>query len=397
MRRLVVFLIVFVACLSFTARADALPFVPDPCDLAPGGVVQDACKVVTDPVGSGVGIVGGAVGGTVNDVTAGVAGSIFDQAMSWFSAMLADTVKSAMDGLGSALSSAPAPPIDTAWFAQEYRPLVAVGIGLCWLMFLIHLVWNWVRFRTAEIWRCFLNCLLAMFLVATGPLFIKMAVEFADALTAAFAAWGGPQAQQLTDNLSQITGSITETGGLDGVKPLLLILVLMVAVVLVIFWMILLVIRTLIIYLGTLAIPFVLPSIIDGKARFARFYFRALFGVIISAPILFGTVVAGAWLLKQGAVDQHGIWAIMGGIGIMALAILLPATVLKFLLPMAAPVIVAIERGGHRVVDSVKDVRTKVAAGAAAGVTGGASLALMADGGGSKPRTPPPRPRGDPT
>jgi hypothetical protein len=154
--------------------------------------------------------------------------------------------------------------------------------------------------------------------------------------------------------------------------------------------MVLLVIRTLIIYVGTLAIPFVLPSIIDGKAKFARWYFRILFGVIISAPILFGTVVAGAWLLKQGAVDQHGIWAILAGIGIMLLATVLPAVVLKVLVPAAAPVVVALERGGHKVVEGVHTATVA----AAAAMTGGAAAGLAAAGGGkSTPKTPPPRPR----
>ena len=72
-----------------------------------------------------------------------------------------------------------------------------------------------------------------------------------------------------------------------------------------IFWMILLTIRSLIIYVGTLAVPFVLPSIIDGKGRFAKVYFNLLFGVIIAAPILFGTLCFGAMLLRDGYVGKE--------------------------------------------------------------------------------------------
>jgi hypothetical protein len=307
-----------------------------------------------------------------------------------------------MDGLGAAMSNAPKAPLDTSWFASEYATLFVVGVGLCFFVFIYHLIWNAMRFKSWEMVRTFLHFLLALFLTATAPFFIQMLLQFADALTSAFAGIGGQQAGQLADKISDVSSTITNTGGLDAVKPLILILVLLVAVVLVIFWMVLLAIRSLIIYIGTLAVPFVLPSIIDGKGRFARLYFNLLFGVIIAAPILFGTLCFGAILLRDGYVGKEGLWPLLTGIALIALASFLPFVVIKLLAPAAAPVAAVVERGGRRVVNVVRSGAQKATVLAAGAATGGAALGAAAVAGGAGgaavagARTPPPRPRPTP-
>jgi hypothetical protein len=373
MRRLAA--LVFLAALMLgvcAQRADALPGIPSICDLAPSDALKTACELANP--GTVVGAVGGLATGGVDAVTGGVASGIFDQALSWMSGVLAGTVKSAMDGLGSALSSAPEPPIGTQWFAAQYAPLLVAGIGMCFFVLIFHLVWNMVRFRTAEMGRCFVMFLAAIFLTATAPLFIQMALQFADALTSAFASVGGQQAGQLTDRITEITGSITQ-GNLDTIfAPLIVIFVLMVAVILVLVWMVLLAVRAEVLYLGTLAVPFVLPSIIDGKARLARIYFKTMFAVILTKPVLIGTLCFGAMLLRDGYVGGDGLYSIVAGIALIILATVLVFALFKLLLPAAAPVIAVVERGGHHVVEGVRSAGT-VALGA---VTGGAAGAAMA-------------------
>jgi hypothetical protein len=373
-----------------------LPGIPSPCDLAPIQILKDGCKAATD-----VTAIPGVVAGAVNSATGGVVNNIFDSALGWFAALLSDTVKSAMDGLGEAMTNAPKAPLDTTWFADEYGTLLVVGVGLCFFVFVYHLLWNAMRFKSWEMLRTFRHFLLAVFLTATAPFFIQMMLQFADALTSAFASIGGQQAGQLADKISDVTSTITNTGGLDAVKPLILILVLLVAVVLVIFWMILLAIRSLIIYVGTLAVPFVLPSIIDGKGRFAKIYFNLLFGVIIAAPILFGTLCFGAMLLKDGYVGKDGLWPLLTGVALIAIATFLPFVVLKLLAPAAAPVVAVVERGGHRVVDVVRSGAQKATVLAAGAVTGGAAMTAAAAGAGggaamASARSAPPRPRSAP-
>jgi hypothetical protein len=371
-----------------------LPGIPSPCDLAPIEILKDGCKAATD-----VTAIPGAVVGAVDKATGGVVNNIFDSALGWFAALLSDTVKSAMSGLGDAMSNSPKAPLDTSWFASEYGTLLVVGVGLCFFVFIYHLLWNAMRFKSWEMLRTFRYFLLAVFLTATAPFFIQMMLQFADALTSAFAGIGGQQAGQLADKITDVTSTITNTGGLDAVKPLILILVLLVAVVLVIFWMILLAIRSLIIYVGTLAVPFVLPSIIDGKGRFAKLYFNLLFGVIIAAPILFGTLCFGAMLLRDGYVGKDGLWPLLTGIALIAIASFLPFVVIRLLAPAAAPMVAVVERGGHRVVDVVRSGAHKATVLAAGAVTGGAALTAGVAAGGagaaalSSARSAPPRPR----
>jgi hypothetical protein len=381
------------AVLPASPAVPRFPGIPSPCDLAPIEILKDGCKAATD-----VTALPGIVAGAADSATGGVITNIFDSALGWFAALLSDTVKSAMDGLGDAMSNAPKAPLDTAWFADEYATLLVVGVGLCFFVFVYHLIWNLVRFKSWEILRTFLYFLLAVFLTATAPFFIQMTMQFADSLTSAFAGIGGKDAGQLADKISDVTSTITNTGGLGAVKPLVLILVLLIAVVLVIFWMILLTIRSLIIYVGTLAVPFVLPSIIDGKGRFAKVYFNLLFGVIIAAPILFGTLCFGAMLLRDGYVGKDGLWPLLTGVALIGIASFLPFVVIKMLAPAAAPIVAVVERGGKQTVNVVRSGAQKATVLAAAAVTGGAAvgaagLAAGAGAGGAASMARPPRPR----
>lgn len=387
---------------ALPSRADAIPFVPSPCDLAPSGPLQDACELVNLPsaaVDYATDTAAGVAVGGVDAATGGMASGIFDAALSWMSSLLSDTVKSAMDGLGAAMTQAPAPPVDTAWFHQQYVQVMVAGIGISVIMCILHLFSNLVRFKTWEMGRTFVLFLYAIFASATAPLFIRMGLQFADALTSAFASIGGEQAGQLTDKISEVTSSVTLTGSIEGAPalftPLITILFLMIAVVLVIFWMILLTIRSIIIYLGTLAIPFVLPSIIDGKARFARLYFKAMFGVIMSAPILFGTLCFGSILIRDGMGAEGGWQSFVGGICLVGLASFLPLMFLKLLFPAAAPVVAIVEHGGKLVVSGVKSAGSHAADALSGGAASAALMAAHPDE--STPRTPPPRPRGGTT
>lgn len=390
MRRVALVILLVVLALGVGAhRADALPGLPDPCDLAPSGPLSDACHVaqgVTNPVGAISG-----VGGLVGDA-AGVAGvSLPSWSTDPIGAMaqtLADTLKGALDGLGGILSSAPEPPVDQAWFKAEYAPLAGAGITLSFLLFGGLAFAYGVRGRLADMSRSFVLMVVAVFLSATAPLFVKTALMFADALTTGLASAGGQPAGQLTDKLTDITTAVTQTGNLgDTIKPFALVLILFVTVVFTLLWMVLLIVRTDIIYVATLAIPFVLPSIIDGKGRVARFYFRALFCVILAKPVLLGTVVAGAILLRDGYVGQAGWVALVTGMFIVVFATLFPLAVFKLLLPAAAPIVLAVERGGGKVISHARTGAAAVA-GFAVGGPAGAAVASA-----SSPKTPPPRPR----
>ena len=389
MTRLLIAAVVVFAALSFTARADALPFLPSPCDLAPSGPAQDACKAATDPVGTAAGIVGGAVGGSVGQA---ISGGIFDQAVSWLANFMADAIKAALDGLGQLLGDAPKPPVDQAWFAQQYFIIAPVGVLLGFWWFLTLTTVNMFRFRINEMARNFVMFILSVFLTMTAPLLIRMGLSFADTLTTVFTGIGGQSAGTVVDRVTAITASIKTNSDLGTIaQPFLLIGFLLAAVLLVMFWFVMLAVRSEIVLLGTLAIPFVLPSIIDGTARFAKFYAKALFGVILSAPILWGTVCVGAWLMTQTNMPATGVWPLVSAVVLMGAAIGLPWVVLKMLLPMVTPVVVAIERGGHRAVEFTRDRVTQLAAFAGAGATGGASLAAVDMASPSRPTTPPPQ------
>jgi hypothetical protein len=74
---------------------------------------------------------------------------------------------------------------------------------------IVHLVVNMVRFRTAEMGRCFVMFLAAVFLTATAPFFVRMGLQFADGLTAGFASWGGAEAGQMTDRINEVSSTVT--------------------------------------------------------------------------------------------------------------------------------------------------------------------------------------------
>jgi hypothetical protein len=394
LRRILLALVVVVCATGFAAPAHALPGLPSPCDLAPSGPLQDACNIgqgVANPVAA----VGGAVG-VVGDVGS-VAGvdlpgpAYLDDAFQWLIGMFADSIKTAMDGLGQMLDAAPAPPIDQEWFAQEYKPLMSVGLSLCFVMALGYFAWYGLRGHTFELWHSFKLFLIAIFATATAPLFMRMALQAADALTAGFAAWGGAEAGQFTDRITQVTSNLTIGDGVMAVVgPVLTFLFLFFSVCMVLVWMVLLTLRAELIYIGTLGIPFVLPSIIDGYGRFARVYFKALFGLVITKPILIGTLCAGAWLIERGAFGADGIQALVAGFSIFLVATLGCFFLFK-LLGIATPIVLAVERGGRSAVAGVRDAG-KVAAGVAAGP--GYAVAEAAADGASTPRTKPPRPRG---
>lgn len=395
MKRLVVGLVVLVGTFlpgalvhkadAAPARPPALPGLPSPCDLAPVPIIADACNAANDPVGTGIGIVAGGV----DAATGGAASGFFDQGLSWVAGILADTVKGALDSLGGMLSSAPKAPIDQPWFLNEYWLLVSTGIGLSVIVCFVHLWGNAIRWRTWEMGRTFQLFCLAAFGVATGPLWMGALLSIADAFTAAFASVGGEQAGQLSDKLTETTSSITNTGGLDGVKPVLLVIVLLVAVVMVLFWMLLLALRSNLIYIGTLAIPFVLPSIIDGKMRFARLFFKTMLGIILAEPILVGVLSFGALLLRDGYVGQNGLYPLLTGIALIGCATFLPFAVLK-IFGLATPAVQVIERAGKSVVNVARTGAQKATVLAAGAVTGGAAIPLAAATG--SPRQPPPRP-----
>lgn len=374
------------------ASAAPIPHLPSPCDLAPSGAIKHACEVaqgVSNPVGAVDGIVG--LAGDAAS-TAGV--TLPDWAtdpIGAFEGVLADTVNSAMGGLADLLASAPSPPIDTGWFANEYRPLMIVGVQLCFFVAFFYFVWFGLRGHVDLLGQAFKMFLVAIFFTATAPLFIRAAVQAADALSAGFVNWGGGGAGALTDRISEVTSGITKTGGLDSTvwwaKPLILLFVLLFTVFLVLVWMVALAVRSELIYVGTLAVPFVLVGIIDGKAKFAKWYFRALFGIIITKPILIATLVTGAWLVQQGAATD-GPYALLTGFSILVVATFLFIPLFKMLLPAAAVAIAVVERGGHKAVSGVKSAGT-IAVGAFAGGAG-AAVAASAQ---AEPRTAPPLPR----
>jgi hypothetical protein len=362
--------------------AEALPGLPSPCDLAPTPALKDACELANPAT------VVGAVAGVANDAAGGVpgaiAGNIFDAGLAWLNGVLADTVKGALDGLGEALANAPKAPLESASFTNLYGQLMAVGLALCFFLFGFHVFAAPIRGRSPT--RPFGFFVLAVFLTAAAPFIIGGLLVFADSLSAAFASMGGQEAGQLVDKLADVSNTITVNGGLDAVKPLILIMVLLVAVALVLFWMLLLTVRSELIYLGTLAAPFIIPSVVDGKARFAKVYAAAMFGVVISAPILLGVVCAGSILLRDGYVGADGLWPLLTGVGLILLATFLPFAVLKAIVPLAAPAVVAVERAGGRVIHSVGSVGS-IVAGAVTGGAAGAAVASTAPD-----PTPPPRP-----
>ncbi len=369
--------------------AAAIPFIPSPCDLAPIPALEDACNLANDPVGSVAGVV---VGGA-DAVTGGVASNIFDKGLTWLAGKFAETIGAAVDGLATMLAGTPGPPIDTDWFATEYAQLIETGLGLSVIVCVIHLIGCVIRFRVWEMGRTFAMFCLAAFGVATGPLWIAVALQVSDAFTAAFLSLGGDDAGKLADRVADVTKQITDAAGLGLVTPILVVIVLFFAVCLVLFWMVLLIIRSVIIYVGTLAIPFVLPSIIDGKMRFARIYFKFLFGVILAEPVLVGVMCAGAALMRDGYVGQGGLYPLLTGIVIMAVAAFLPLTVLK-MFGLATPVAVALERSGRNAVNVARSGTQKATVIAAGAVSGGALLPLAAGAAAmsSSHRTPPPRP-----
>ncbi len=231
---------------------------------------------------------------------------------------------------------------------------------------------------------CFRQFCLAVFFTATAPLFIQMALKIADAFTQGFATWGGADAGQFNDKLTAVTSSISTTGAPDIIGPIVTLIVLFVAVALILVWMVGLAIRAELLFIGTLAVPFVLPSIIDGKARFARIYFKTMFGVLISKPILIGTFCFGAVLLQNGGISKDGIWNLFGAIAILGAATFVPLVVIRVLWPDTAPVVHVVGRGASHVASGVRTVGM-VAAGA---VTGGAAGAALGASMGSS--TPPP-------
>jgi hypothetical protein len=374
----------------------AAQILPSPCDFAPSGPFQDACDAtvgaVTDPVGA-VGAVAGLAGDGLSAVGIDPPAFLTDP-VGWLASLLADTVNSAMGDLGKVLSSAPEPPIDQAWFDLEYKPLMRAGMFLCLIVAAVYFLWFGFKGHLWDLGRSFQMFLLAIFLTATAPLFIRMALRMADGLSAGLASRGGDYATELTTKIGEVTKTITATGGLgDVVKPVILIIVLFVCVVLVVIWMVLLAVRSMLIYVGTLAVPFVLPSIIDGKARFARIYGKAMFGLIIAKPVLVGTVVSGAWLLERGYVEGDGFQAMLIGLAIFLVATVVPWFVMK-LLGLATPVVVAVERGASRVAHTAK-----AGAAAAVGFVGGSFAGAATAAGAANaatPRTPPPEPRYDP-
>lgn len=395
-------MLVVVIGVAVATPVQALPGLPDPCDFAPSGPIQDACRVaegVANPVDAVTGAVGAV--GTVADA-AGVelpGPAYLNDALNWLTDLFAATVHGALAGLGQMLAATPGPPIDQEWFAQEYAPLIRVGMTLSFLMALGYFAWFGLRGRTSELWHSFKLFLVAITTIAIAPLLIRMALQAADALTSGFAHWGGVEAGQFTDKITEVTSGVS--GGGDGVQavvgPVVLLLFLFFSVCMVIVWMVLLTLRSELIYMGTLAIPFVLPSIIDGYGRFARIYFKVLFGLIITKPILVGTLCAGAWLVERGAFGTDGIQALIAGFTIFLVATVGCMFMFK-LLGLATPVVLAIERGGQRVAGGVRSA-TAVAAGAVTGaVTGDAAggAAAGAITATSQERTPPPRPRGGP-
>lgn len=384
-------------------RADALPGLPSPCDLMPSGPLADACNLaggVADPVAAVSGA-GGLIGSAATsaglpDPTAaigGFVGNVFDQ----LNAILADTVTKAVDGLGAALSSAPEPPIGADWFHAQYLPLERAGIVVCLTVLFAHLLINLIRHRTLEMALCLRQFVLAVFFTATAPLFIQMGLKIADAFTQGFATWGGADAGQFNDKLSAVTSTISTAGAPAVIGPIVTLIVLVIAVGLILLWMVGLAIRAELLFIGTLAVPFVLPSIIDGKARFARIYFKTMFGVLISKPILIGTFCFGAVLLQNGGISKDGIWNLLGGLALLAAATFIPLVVIRVLWPDTAPVVNVVSRGASAAVSGARTVGM-AAAGA---VTGGASGAAMGAGAGaamsqSHPRAQPPRRPPDP-
>ena len=256
--------------------ADVFPGIPSPIDLVTGTVVAGSGAVARTAVES---VVGSLVDG---------AGWVFGQVIGF-------------------VDTSTSPDVSAGWFSKgsgPYAVMLSVAVGLLALTLLLQVgsaVWH--RSGSAQL-RVVVNDFPRTVVLMTGTLgFTGLAIEFADALTSAFASTGVGNASKLAASMSSVAKPAALGAGLMamGVLSGLMILAGLVLYAELLF-------RAGFIYVVVCFVPLGLATDIWAPMKgTAKRAIRLLAGVIMAKPVVALSMAIGASLLGAPGAPSTAI------------------------------------------------------------------------------------------